>query len=288
MQYSAYYIRKLYRRNSALLAAIFLTGFLTVSVLAPWLPISAPNSMDLSVSLRPPVWVEGGESGYPMGTDQQGRSILSRLIFGGRISLVISLAALGLAISVGVPLGLISGYSRRFDNLIMRVADIQLSFPSIMLAVAIVASLGPSIFNLIVVLALTGWVEQARVIRSQVMSLKEQEFVEAAQAAGCSSGRILFRHILPNVLSSIVVIGTVQIARFMLQEAGLSFLGLGIPPSLPSWGGMLRDAQKYIFSTWWPAFFPGIAITTAVLSVNVFGDWLNELLNPKLKRQGKV
>ena len=281
---SIYLARKLWRKKSAALALGVLIVFAGIAIAGPWLPIPNPNAKELGHKLLPPA-NETGMFIYWLGTDSQGRDLLSRVVHGGRISFGISLCAVLLAGAIGVPLGLLSGYYRGVDQFIMRLADIQLSFPSTMLAIALVAALGPSIGNLIVVLALTGWVEYARVVRSQVLALREQEFVEAARSIGAGEIRVLFLHILPQVFTTIIILATVQGARFMLQEAGLSFLGLGVPPDRPSWGGILNEAQKSIFVTWWPAVFPGLALSATVLSLNIFGDWLAEMLDPRIRKK---
>lgn len=268
---------KLLRNRAALISAITLLVFTLIAIAAPILPLNGPGDRDLRDRLNAP------SAQHPFGTDHQGRDILSRTIYGGRTSLSVSLLAVAAASALGATLGLLAGFFRSLDNLIMRVTDIQLSFPSIMLAIAIVAALGPSLGNLIIVLAITGWVDYARVIRAQVLSLRERDFSEAARALGCSESRIAFRHVLPNTFTSIIILATLQAARFMLQEAGLSFLGLGVPPDIPSWGGMLNEAQQQIFIAWWPALFPGLAISMIVLSINLFGDWLSEALDSRQK-----
>ena len=268
-----------------MLALVVPTLLLGLAIAAPWLPIANPNGKELLNKLLPPAGLQGGSWRYLLGTDYQGRDILSRVVYGGRVSFAISLLAMVLAGLVGIPLGLLSGYYQGLNQVVMRLADIQLSFPSTFLAIALVAGLGPSIGNLIIVLALTGWVEYARVVRSQVLSLKEQELVDAARALGASEPRVLVRHILPQTLTPIIVLATIQSARFMLQEAGVSVLGLGVPPQHPSWGGMLNEAQKSIFETWLPAVFPGLALSGTVLSLNLFGDWLAEMRDPRVRKQ---
>ena len=268
-------LRKLGRNKGALVSAVVLSTFVILALLAPVLPIARPTDKDLRERLSPP------STSHWFGTDHQGRDVLSRTIWGGRISLTVSLLAVAGASVVGVTFGLLAGSFRSLDNLIMRITDVQLSFPSIMLAIAIVAAIGQSLGNLILVLAVTGWVDYARIIRAEVLSLREREFSEAARALGCSETRIAFRHVLPNTLTSIIILATLQAARFMLQEAGLSFLGLGVPPDIASWGGMLSEAQQQIFIAWWPALFPGLAISCVVLSINLFGDWLSEALNTR-------
>jgi peptide/nickel transport system permease protein len=268
-------VRDLIRHKSVLACTVVLLLFGFTSLLAPVLPIQDPSETSLRERLSPP------SAEHWFGTDHQGRDILSRTVWGGRISLLISLSAVTVAAAVGVTLGLLSGFFRGLDNLIMRITDVQLSFPAIMLAIAIVAALGPSLKNLILVLAITGWVDFARVIRAEVLSLREREFSEAARALGCREARIAFRHVLPNTVTSILILATLQAARFMLQEAGLSFLGLGVPPDTASWGGMLNEAQQQIFIAWWPALFPGLAISAVILSINLFGDWLSDVLDSR-------
>ncbi len=272
-------LRKLVRDRGAMVSVTVLLVFAALALLAPVLSLPDPAGTDLRSRLAPP------SAEHWFGTDHQGRDVLSRIVWGGRISLMISLLAVAGALSIGVTLGLLAGYFRSLDGLIMRLTDVQLSFPGIMLAIAIVAALGPSIANLVIVLVVTGWVDYARIIRAEVLSLREREFVEAARALGCSQLRVAFRHILPNTLTSILVLGTLQAARFMLQEAGLSYLGLGVPPNIASWGGMLSEAQQQIFVAWWPALFPGLAISCVVLATNLFGDWLSGAANAQSQRR---
>lgn len=280
-----YLARKLWQNKVATAALAILVLLLLFAVGARLTGLPDPNQKELIDKMMPPAWAEKGELRHLLGTDHQGRDTLSRLLYGARVSFGISLGATAITTIVGVTLGLVSGYFRRLDGIIMRLADIQLSIPSLMLAIALAAALGHSnITNLVLVLAITGWVEYTRVVRGVVLGLREREYVEAARALGARSGRILFRHILPQLGTPVIVLATVQISRFMLVESGLSYLGLGVPPQYPSWGGMLHDAQKYIFQTWYPALFPGLALSLAVLSLNLFGDWLAEILDPQLRR----
>ena len=226
----------------------------------------------------------GGGHEYLLGTDQLGRDILSRIIYGSRISLLIGLLSVVLSLPIGVGLGLLAGYfTGRLDDITMRIADVQLAFPFILLAITIAGVLGPSPRNVILILAVGGWVVYARLARGQALSLREKEFIEAARSLGGGSFRILFRHMLPNVVSPIIVVGTFGVAQMILLESSLSFLGLGVQPPTPSWGGMLNDGRPYITVAWWLTTLPGAAIMLTVLGINFVGDWLRDLLDPRLQ-----
>ena len=213
-----------------------------------------------------------------------GRDILSRLIHGSRMTLMVASTAVVLGGIVGTVLGILAGYKGGFiDRLLMRLVDIQLAIPLMLLALLVVAALGPSIRNVVLVLALTSWIRYARIIRAQVLSLREREFVQSARAIGASTARIMFLHILPNVLTPALVVGTLELARVIIMDAALSFLGLGVQPPTPSWGRMLADGRVYLSSAWWTVTFPGLAIVLTVLSVNLFGDWLRDYFDPKTR-----
>jgi len=253
---------------------------LSASVLAPHDPLD----QDVARRLLPPVWLAGGGHDYLLGTDQLGRDILSRIIYGSRISLLIGLLSVVLSLPIGVGVGLLAGYfTGRLDDITMRIADVQLAFPFILLAITIAGVLGPSPRNVILILAVGGWVVYARLARGQALSLREKEFIEAARSLGGGSFRILFRHVLPNVVSPIIVVGTFGVAQMILLESSLSFLGLGVQPPTPSWGGMLNDGRPYITVAWWLTTFPGAAIMLTVLGINFVGDWLRDLLDPRLQ-----
>jgi peptide/nickel transport system permease protein len=253
------------------------------AALSPLLAPYDPDIQSLGARLLPPL-AHVHDQFHLLGTDQLGRDIFSRLIYGARISLVIGVSASILAGTFGISLGLIAGYfGGRTDDAIMRLSDVQLALPYILVALAILAIVGNNVFNLVLVLSGTQWVTYARVIRSGVLSVKEQEYVQAARTLGLTHSRIILRYILPNVFAPAIVIATFSVAQTIVAEAGLSFLGLGVPPSVPSWGGMLADGRTYLVVAWWLVTVPGVAISLTVIGVNLFGDWLRDYLDPKLR-----
>jgi len=234
--------------------------------------------------LRPPKAVAPSLEKYLLGGDQLGRDILSRIIYGARISLTVGVTAVLLSGSLGMLLGLLAGYyGGRTDEVIMRLADIQLAIPTILLAIALVGVLGPSLRNLILVLGITGWVIYARTIRGVVLSLREQQFVEAARALGSGDRRTLFRCILPNVWTPAIVVASQQVGFMIILESALSFLGLGVQPPTPTWGGMIADGRGYLATAWHVTTFPGLALMATVLAINFFGDGLRDILDPRLR-----
>lgn len=251
---------------------------------APILAPYDPNKTNLLLRNTPPAWEAHGSTAHLLGTDPVGRDMVSRLIYGARISLFIGLTVTILASVLGILLGLIAGYYEGWiEEVIMRVADLFLAFPFILLAITIIAVLGAGLLNLILVLVVTGWVQYARLVRGQVLSVKRNQYVDAARVAGAPSRRILLRHILPNVAASVIVLATLQVAFVLLTEAALSFLGLGVNPSIPTWGSMVNDGRLYIYNAWWDITFPGLAIMIAVLGINMVGDWLRDILDPTLR-----
>jgi ABC-type dipeptide/oligopeptide/nickel transport system permease subunit len=231
--------------------------------------------------------MRGGDLRHLLGTDVLGRDQLSRLIYAARVSLLVGLVSVAVACLVGVPAGLVSGFfGGRVDSVLMRIADVQLSFPMILLALTIVALLGPSLTNVIVTIGITSWVPYARIVRSTVLSLKGQPFVEAARAIGCGTIRILARHLLPNAWAPIIIVATLQVGRAIIMESSLSFLGLGVRPPTPTWGSMLADGRTFIFVAWWLAVPAGLAILTTVLGVNLLGNGLRYLIDPRLRVEG--
>ncbi len=252
-----------------------------VTVLAPWLAPHDPYTGRIVERLLPPAWMTGGRAEFLLGTDQIGRDILSRLLYGGRISILVATLAVGVACSVGVTLGLLAGfYGGTVDWVVSAAVDVMLTFPFILLALATIAVLGPSVRNVVIVLGVTGWPIYTRVVRSEVIRLRSLEFTVAARAMGLTSGRILLRHILPNLMNAVIVIASLDVARFIIVEAFLSFLGLGVQPPIPSWGGMLGDFRPFMFDRWWLPTFPGTAIFVTALAVNLLGDGLRDLLDP--------
>jgi peptide/nickel transport system permease protein len=255
-----------------------------VALAAPWLAPHDPVRQSLRARLEAPTLAGRDGRAHLLGTDHLGRDVLSRMIHGSRVSLAIGFAAVALGSIVGAALGLVAGFRRGwFDSVIMTVADAQLAFPFILLAIGIIAVLGPSFPTLIVVVGLSGWVAYARILRSQVLVLRSREFVDAIYGLGGSVTRIVLRHVLPNVLSSLVVIATLELARAIVLEATLSFLGLGIQPPTPSWGGMIHEGREYLDSAWWISTFPGLLLMLTSIVVSRTGDWLRDVLDPTLR-----
>ena len=253
---------------------------------APLLATTDPIEQDLTVVLKPPFWQEEGSLQHPLGTDHLGRDVYSRLVYGARISLSISVLAALLGAVVGVAAGLVAGFrGGRVDAVIMRLVDLNLAFPLILLALAVVALLGANLRNLVIVMALTTWMIYARVVRGLSLGLREREFVQAARALGAHDTRIIGRHVLPNVLAPVMVIWTLEVARVILMESALSFLGLGVPPPTPTWGRMLAEGRDYLTVAGWIEIFPGLAILITVLGINFLGDGLRDLLDPRLRQQ---
>ena len=241
-----------------------------------------PVSGQFSKRLTPPAWQEGGSSEYLLGTDKQGRDMLSRILHGAKYVLAVSLSVIFISGIVGVSLGLIAGYfGGKYDMFIMRGVDIALSIPAILLALAIVASRGPSFGTVIFVICVILWSRYARQVRGEVLSIKNQDYIARAQVSGASSFRIIVRHVFPNVVNSIVVLATLQVGFVILLESSLSFLGAGIPRPTPAWGLMVAEGRELVTSHWWVSFFPGIAISLVVLSLNLMGDWIRDRLDPK-------
>lgn len=262
--------------------AVFLL-ILLAAVFAPLLVPHDPNEINLRNRLSSPIWQTEGTGEHILGTDQTGRDVLSRVIWGARTALIISVSSVLLAMVIGTTLGLFAGYFRgNLDAAIMTLVDIWMSFPLILLALAVIAALGPSIPNLILVIGITTWVDYARVIRGEVLILRELDYVQAARASGVSDLRIMVKHLLPNATPSIIVLSTLGLARVILTESSLSFLGLGVPPEIPGWGLMLREAQQYIYRAWWLGIFPGLGILFTVLAINLVGDRLRDVLDPRL------
>jgi ABC-type dipeptide/oligopeptide/nickel transport system permease subunit len=277
-------IRRLLRLKWGLAAALVMLGIVASAVCAPWIAPHDPVTVNIQHRMVPPAWMDGGTHEHLLGTDQIGRDLLSRVIYGGRVSLVVGVAAVVLAATLGVLLGLAAGYFRRaVDTVIMTVLNVMLSFPFVLLALAVIAVLGPSLTNMIIVLGVTNWPLYARVIRADTMTIREREFVTAGRALGMSHARLVFRQILPNLVSAIVVIATLDVARVIILESFLSFLGLGIQPPTPAWGNMLGEGRVYMLNAWWIAAFPGLAIFITTLAINLMGNALRDWLDPHMK-----
>jgi len=270
------------RSPRAVIGGILFVALVGLAVFAPWVAPHSPSEQDLRARLKPPAWIEGSLEAHPLGTDHLGRDMLSRMVHGTRISLSVSITAVIIASVIGVMLGLVSGYlGGRFDFLMMRLVDLQLSIPVLLLAIILAAVLRPSPQTVILVLVISGWPAYARLVRSQVMSLREREFVLAAVALGTGNLRILAKHVLPNVNNVILVMATVQVAQFIIAESTLSFLGLGILPPTPSWGGMINEGRDYVWSAWWIQTLPGVLIVLCVSAIGLIGDWLRDVTDPK-------
>jgi len=268
-------------RNRLAAAALLVIALAVLAALAaPWLPLSDPDTVETASRLRPP-----GSPGHPLGTDEFGRDLLSRLVWGARVSLLAGVGTAAAAMVLGVSLGLIAGYYRGWvESLIMRFTDILMAFPFILLAIAVIGVLGPSLATIIVVIGVSSWVVYARIVRGAVLSLREREFVQAALALGSGDGRVLLRHVLPNTFGPFVVLVTAQLGGAILAEAALSFLGLGIPEPYPSWGRMLSiAAAEYARKAPWLVIYPGLAISLAVFGSNLLGDALRDTLDPRLR-----
>lgn len=263
----------------AIVGTVILGFFLLGSLAAPWLAPHDPYAVDLARQLRPP------SAAYPLGQDVNGADILSRLLYGGRISFGVAVSVVALAGSIGVLLGLASGYyGGLFDLVLMRLVDVLLAFPGLLLAIALVAVLGPHVSNVVLALTVMGWVSFARLVRGQVLSVKERDFILAAKTSGQSDLRIMLVHLLPNVLSPVIVQATFSVAGVILAEASLSFLGLGVPPGTPSWGAMLSEGKQVLVEAPHVSIFPGLAIMLVVLSVNFLGDALRDRFDPRTVR----
>ena len=276
------------RRSSRLsvgqvLPMVILAVFVLAGLLADFIAPHSPRGINLANSLLPPVW-EGGTIEHPLGTDALGRDILSRLIYGARVSLSVVSITILISGSIGTALGVLAGYKGGLiDAIISRVVDVMLGFPSILLALIIAATLGASFVNIIIVVTLLLWARYARQARAETLKIREMDYVTLARVAGVSDLTIMRRHILPNILSTLIVLATLQVGSVILLEASLSFLGVGIPPPAPSWGGMASEGRAYIVSAWWLTAMPGMAIVLVVLSSNLFGDFLRDRLDPKFR-----
>ena len=278
------FLRELGRQPSALLGAVLVLLFVLMAIFAPQIAPHDATRGHLRDQLTPPVWDQGGNPEFLLGTDMQGRDLLSRIIYGARISLWVGLLAVGISAVIGTVLGAISGFYRGWvDSVISRFADLLMAFPFLIFAIGMMAFLGPGFTNLLLALTLKSWVVFFRLSRGAVMAEKTTEYVEAAKVVGQSNPAIIISEILPNIFHSILVLGTLRMGSLIITEASLSFLGLGIQPPTPAWGSMVADGRDYLVTSWWIATLPGLAILVLVLSINLFGEGLRDILDPRLK-----
>ncbi|MDI6895167.1 MAG: ABC transporter permease [Bacillota bacterium] len=272
------FLRRLRRNRGAVLGSVIVACFLLMALAAPWIAPHDPLEPNAAVRLQPP------NPRHLMGTDELGRDILSRVMFGARVSLTVGLISVGISCVFGTVLGLVAGFIPSLDSLIMRLVDVMLAFPGMLLAIAIVAMLGPGLYNAMIAVGIFGIPDYVRVVRGCVLSVKENQYVEAARSLGLPTPVVLYRHVLPNVFAPIIVLVTFGIASAILWAAGLSFLGLGAQPPFPEWGLMLSQGRHWILRAWWVATFPGLAITLVILGFNLLGDGLRDALDPRLKQ----
>ena len=278
------FIKELIRCRTAFLGAIIVLSFILIAILAPFVAPHDPLKASIVNRLQPPFWIEGGSSTYLLGADEIGRDILSRIIYGARVSILVGLVTVAISGFLGTLLGSFAGYFRgRFDAILSRFADLLLSFPYLIFAIFLMSIVGPGFFNLIVILCFKSWVNFFRLSRGEMISEKTKEYVEAAQALGESDVKIIFKEILPNIIHSLLVLATLRVGFFIILEASLSFLGLGIQPPTPAWGSMINSGRAYMLSAWWVSTIPGIALLILVLSINLLGEGLRDILDPRLK-----
>jgi len=278
------FLRELGSHPTAVLGAVLTLVYFLAAIFAPQLSPHDPLKGDLRLRLLPPAWQEGGDITYPLGTDVQGRDLLSRIIYGSRVSLRVGFWVVGTSVVVGTTLGTIAGYYRgRLDDIICRLVDLLLAFPYLIFAVAVMAFLGPGFTNMLIALSFKSWVPFFRLVRAETLSQKTKEYVDAAKVTGRSTPAIIFSEILPNIFHSILVLVTLRMGTLILSEAALSYLGLGIQPPTPAWGSMVSDGRDHLMTSWWVSTLPGVAILVLVMSINLFGEGLRDVLDPRLK-----
>jgi peptide/nickel transport system permease protein len=279
--------RQLVTSPASLFSLLVLLAVGLSAIFAPLLAPHDPLAQNLLERNMPPFWLEGGSTAHLLGTDALGRDLLSRIIYGARISMIVGVATVVIQTGLGVTIGLIAGYRRGWvDTIFMRIADVWLAIPFLVLAIAVAVLFGPGLMNTVLVLGLVGWVTYARVVRAEVLSVREREFVLAARTMGVKAMPTIWRHILPNVMASILVVATLQVSRMIIAEASLSFLGLGIQPPEAAWGSMIADGRDRLSQQWWLATMPGIALLMTTLAINLLGDTLRDILDPKLGKRG--
>ncbi len=278
------FLRELWRHPLPLFAGLIILAYILAAIFAPQITGYDPTRGNLRVRLLPPAWEAGGTWDYPLGTDEQGRDLLTRIIYGARISLAVGLWTVGISVLVGTALGALAGYfGGRLDQILSRLADLLLAFPFLIFAIGVMAFLGPGFTNLILALTFKGWVEFFRLVRGEMLAEKTKEYVEAARVSGRGHAAIIVSEILPNIVQSVLVLGTLRMGFFIVTEASLSFLGLGVQPPTPAWGSMVAAGRDYLLTAWWVSTLPGVAILILVLAINVFGEGLRDILDPRLK-----
>ena len=275
---------ELWQRPIVLIGGIVVVAYLLAAVFAEQVTAHSPARGSLLLRFQPPPWEAGGEWAYPLGTDDQGRDLLTRIIFGARVSLAVGLLSVGISVVVGTALGAAAGYYRGWlDEILSRFADLLLAFPFLIFAIGVMAFLGPGFTNLILALAFKGWVEFFRLVRGEMLAERTKEYVDAARVAGLGHVSIILSEILPNIIQSVFVLSTLRLGSMIIMEASLSFLGLGIQPPTPAWGSMVAVGRDYLLTAWWVSTFPGLAILLLVMAINVFGEGLRDILDPRLK-----
>jgi peptide/nickel transport system permease protein len=275
---------ELQQRPVTVLGGVIVLVYVLAAVFASQITGRDPTLGKLLLRFEPPAWEAQGNWTYPLGTDDQGRDLLTRIIFGARVSLAVGLLSVGASVIIGTALGALAGYYRGWlDNVLSRFADLLLAFPFLIFAIGVMAFLGPGFANLVLALAFKGWVEFYRLVRGEMLAERTKEYVDAARVAGQSHLAIIISEILPNIIQSVFVLGTLRLGYMIIMEASLSFLGLGIPPSIPAWGSMVSAGRNYLLTAWWVSTFPGLAILLLVMAINLFGEGLRDILDPRLK-----
>jgi len=275
---------RLLRHPSAAFGSVILCVFSVVALFAHLVAPFDPNEAHLNDRLSPPTWLPGGRSDHLLGTDQLGRDIFSRILYGTRVSLLVGLLSASISMLIGLALGTCAGFYRGwFDALVSRFADLLMAFPYLIFAIGLMAVIGPGFWNLVLALSFKGWVEFFRLVRGETFVQQSREYVEAARAIGASSMRIIGRHIVPNIIHTSIVLTTLRMGYFIVLEASLSYLGLGVPPRIPAWGSMVADGKEVLFTAWWVSTFPGLAIAALVLAVNLLGEGIREIFDPRLR-----
>jgi peptide/nickel transport system permease protein len=272
-------------RRWPLIPFVIVTAVICAALFAPYIAPHDPQRINPGYRLMPPPWVEGGKMEFLLGTDSTGRDLLSRIIYGARVSLIVAVLGIGISATVGTLIGLMSGYfGGLVDMVIMRIVDIMMSLPVLFLALAFAAVIPSGLYIVVMIIAIFGWVGYARIIRGEVLSIKERDFIALARVAQASPARILIRHILPNLVNILTVMMTLEIGGIIMFEAAFSFIGFGVQPPTPSWGNMLSEGQNYLTTAWWIATFPGLALMAMIFSCNFIGDWLRDALDPRLRQ----